>query len=173
MWESRRPYLQEQRAGNGDRQRNFENLWLTCLCQPSWEMSTIGHPLSDLANLLSPYTFAVSLPTSTSSALSNRVNAAFIPSAKTPGLPTRDECMTWYAETAGWDPRPEMAWGDAFGVFRNSVIMQGIAARYALRQASSAKAHEYALQMGPFGEFAWWLVGKCIEGVGRKEKAKL
>ncbi len=36
--------------------------------------------------------------------------------------------------------------------------MQGIAARYAVRQASSAKARDYAVQMGPFGELAWGLV---------------
>ena len=44
------------------------------------------------------------------------------------------------------------------------MIMQGIAARFALRQASSAKAKEYAVQMGPFGEFAWGLVQACKQG---------
>lgn len=80
-------------------------------------------------------------------------------------------CIAWYAEAAGWDPAAENAWGDAFGVFKNSVIMQGIAARYAMRVASSAKAKEMGEQMGPFGEFAWSLVRKCREG-GR-EKARL
>ena len=41
--------------------------------------------------------------------------------------------------------------------------MQGIAARYALRQASSARAKEYAVQMGPFGDFAWELVRPLAE----------
>ncbi|KAL8953283.1 MAG: hypothetical protein Q9222_000849 [Ikaeria aurantiellina] len=120
-----------------------------------WEMSTLGHPLSDLSNLLSPFTFALQPP---SEALASRVNTAFSPSADTPGLPSRSQCIDWYAEVAGWDPAPEAGWGDAFGVFRNSVIMQGIAARHAMRQASSARAEEYAVQMGPFGEFAWGLV---------------
>ncbi|KAL8765905.1 MAG: hypothetical protein Q9209_007148 [Squamulea sp. 1 TL-2023] len=122
-----------------------------------WEMSTIGHPLSDLSNLLSPFTFALQPPTK---ALSSRINDAFYPSAATRGLPSRLECIQWYAEVAGWDPTTETGWGDAFGVFRNTVIMQGIAARYALRQASSARAKEYAVQMKPFGEFAWGLVSK-------------
>lgn len=39
--------------------------------------------------------------------------------------------------------------------------MQGIAARHALRQASSARAIEYAVQMRPFAEVAWDLVQKC------------
>ena len=127
-------------------------------------MSTIGHPLSDLSNLLSPYTFALVTSTSSSSPeLTNAVSlgatkiSSFAPSNRPPGLPSREQCMSWYTSIAGWDPAPESKWGDAFGVFRNSVIMQGIAARYALRQASSAKAKEHAVKMGPFGEFAWSL----------------
>lgn len=126
----------------------------------SWEMSTIGHPLSDLSNLLFPYV-SINLK------LSGRRNPAFDPVSGTPGLPPRTECLRWYAEVAGWDPSQEQEWGDAFGTFRNSAIMQGIAARYALRQASSAKAKDYAVQMGPFGEFAWSLVKKLKEPKAR------
>ncbi len=54
-------------------------------------------------------------------------------------------------------------------MFRNSVIMQGIAARYALRQASSDKAKENGMLMGPFGEFVWGLVARLKD----KEKPKL
>ncbi|KAL9005055.1 MAG: hypothetical protein Q9188_002162 [Gyalolechia gomerana] len=75
-------------------------------------------------------------------------------------------------EVAGWDPSPETGWGDAFGVFRNSVIMQGIAARYATRQASSARAGEYAAQLKPFGELAWFLVDCLMQQLPRKQ-AKL
>ncbi|MCJ1272477.1 hypothetical protein MMC21_000263 [Puttea exsequens] len=126
-----------------------------------WEMSTIGHPLSDVSNLLSPYTFAVNPP---KSALFTRINPAFLPSSQTPGLPSREKCLEWYAEVAGWDPAPEADWGDVFATFRNSVIMQGIAARYAMRQASSEKAKETGDLMGPYGEFCWGLIA------GWKEK---
>ena len=135
----------------------------------SWEMSTIGHPLSDLANLLSPFTFALH---PVAEQLASRANAAFSPSTLKAGLPTRGECIKWYAEISGWGPHDESQWGDAFGVFRNSVIMQGIAARYALRQASSEQAQEYAAQMGPFGEFTWSLVQRLQEEKF-SEKAKL
>ena len=135
----------------------------------SWEMSTIGHPLSDLSNLLSPFTLALhSVPEQ----LGSRVNSAFSSSTSRAGLPSRKECIEWYCETAGWTPFHESRWGDAFGVFRNSVIMQGIAARYALRQASSERAQEYAAQMGPFGDFAWSLVRRLQEEA-TTEKAKL
>ncbi len=129
-------------------------------------MSTIGHPLSDLSNLLTPYTFAVDPP---NSSLSSRTVHAFSASASTPGLPFRSQCIFWYAEIAGWDPSLERGWGDAFGVFRNSVITQGIAARYALRQASSEKAKEHGMLMGPFGEFVWGLVARLKD----RDKSKL
>ena len=132
-------------------------------------MSTIGHPLSDLSNLLSPFTFALH---DLAEELASRANAAFSPSSAAAGLPSRIECIEWYIEATGWDPRDELQWGDSFGVFRNSVIMQGIAARYALRQASSEKAQEYAAQMGPFGEFAWELV-RQLEERDSGERAKL
>ena len=136
-------------------------------------MSTLGHPLSDLANLLSPFTFARHLP---KRELESRINFAFAASAATPGLPTRFQCIEWYAEVVQWMPHEELPWGDAFGVFRYSVIMQGIAARWALRQASSEKAKEHAAQMAPFGDFAWSLVEDLKEEKVRekaREKAQL
>ena len=135
----------------------------------SWEMSTIGHPLSDLSNLLSPYSFANHPP---NDALSARTNPAFCPSAHTPGLPSRSQCVRWYTEVAGWDPSSELDWGDAFAAFRNSVIMQGIAARYAQRQASSEKAKEIGDSMGPYGDFSWGLIERWKEKAA-KNMAKL
>ena len=49
--------------------------------------------------------------------------------------------------------------------------MQGIAARYARRQASSANAKSYADMMQPFGEFAWTLVVKAKNS--SKSKSRL
>ncbi|KAI0111942.1 acyl-CoA dehydrogenase family member 11 [Daldinia grandis] len=146
-----------------------------------WEMSTIGHPLSDLANLLNPF-YLVSLsqspsfaPSSSSSSSSSSskdgiptqseaiaaiTNAGFLPGA-TPGLPTPATVLSWYAAAAGWDPRPdEVAWACAFSVFRLAAICQGIAARVATRQASSADARRHAAAVRPLGEFAWELVRK-------------
>ncbi|KAI9803481.1 MAG: hypothetical protein M1825_001824 [Sarcosagium campestre] len=153
-----------------------------------WEMSTIGHPLSDLANLLTPFTFATATTSTTTAAIAAaamqalssgpvRTNPAFMPAA-TAGLPNRELCLQWYAEVAGWSVGPrDMAWADAFALLRSSVIMQGIAARYARRQASSARAAEYAGQFRPFGDFAWSLV-RALEtildkGEGRREKSRL
>ena len=45
--------------------------------------------------------------------------------------------------------------------------MQGIAARYALRQASSEKAKEIGNLMGPYGDFTWGLIHRRKEGEER------
>ncbi|KAI1142154.1 phosphotransferase enzyme family protein [Hypoxylon sp. FL0543] len=128
-----------------------------------WEMSTIGHPLSDLANLMHPF-FTASMsqrpPASSSDALAAVSHSGFLPGA-TPGLPSSSDVIQWYAAAAGWDPRPdEVAWASAFSVFRLAAICQGIAARVAMRQASSASAQKHAAAMHPLGEFAWELVQK-------------
>lgn len=129
-------------------------------------MSTIGHPLSDLNNLLSPYVTASSAKAKSV----GRSHEGFRPGA-TPGLPTRDQLVQWYSEVAGWDPRPDLTWGDAFATYRNTIIMQGIAARYAVRQASSAMAKDYGAMMGPYAEVCWDLVQEFKRG--QKDKAKL
>jgi aminoglycoside phosphotransferase (APT) family kinase protein len=124
----------------------------------SWEMSTIGHPLSDLSNLVVPWTI-----TSFSTERRNS-HSAFATGAQTPGLPTRDQAITWYAEVAGWDPSVDLAWGTAFAMFRDSIIFQGIASRYAVRQASSEEAMKVGQEMGPAAEICWELVRRAKEG---------
>lgn len=120
-----------------------------------WEMATIGHPLSDLVNLTAPWAWiGRSLDGSGSKESEEFVDGA------TPGLPTLQQTLQWYVEASGYDARSELAWGRAFGGFRTGVIMQGIAARYAQRQASGQTAKQYAAQMGPYGEWAFELVAK-------------
>jgi aminoglycoside phosphotransferase (APT) family kinase protein len=131
-------------------------------------MATIGHPLADVTNLLNPYT------TANSSALnSGRVNENFKIGALD-GLPTKEQNLEWYTEVAGWNPQPEIGWGDAFGIYKGTIIMQGIAARYAMRVASSAKAQEYAVQMKPYAEFGWQMIEHLVEQLKtKKQKASL
>ncbi|ORY66461.1 phosphotransferase enzyme family protein [Pseudomassariella vexata] len=123
-----------------------------------WEMSTVGHPLSDLANMMNPF-YTSSMPRQPGQP---DVGKPFRPGA-TSGLPTPEKIMAWYRDEAGWDPVPEMNWAVAFSVFRSSAICQGIAARVATRQASSEQARQYGDMIGPYGEFAWSLVEKVRE----------
>lgn len=118
-----------------------------------WEMATIGHPLSDLVNLTGPWTWTRKV---TGDGLGIR-NPKFERGA-TAGLPTLEEAVSWYIEDSGYNAAPELQWGTAFGGFRGAIIMQGIAARYALRQASGTTAKDYAAQTGPYSDFAWSLV---------------
>ncbi|KAI1386198.1 phosphotransferase enzyme family protein [Hypoxylon trugodes] len=146
-----------------------------------WEMSTIGHPLSDLANLMHPF-YSASMSQTLNESQSTGLEAikavshpGFLPGA-TPGLPTPAEVLEWYAAAAGWTPTPEeVGWASAFSVFRLAAICQGIAARVAKRQASSADARRHASAVKPLGEFAWALVKKEKEKRGKQggREAKL
>jgi len=138
-----------------------------------WEMATLGHPLSDLANLIMPMSIAAPQYTHLA-ADSGRKNPSFHSETHLEGLPSRAEAMAWYSEAVGWEVKDEeMMWAEAFGIFRGSIIMQGIAARYAVRQASSTRAREYGAQMEPMGRMAWEFVkevkklGRSREGEGR------
>ncbi|KAL9088971.1 MAG: hypothetical protein Q9159_002774 [Coniocarpon cinnabarinum] len=134
-----------------------------------WEMSTIGHPLADITNLLTPYTTARNELARTLMSAQTTVGAskpAFVAGA-TPGLPTQRQCVEWYAEEAGWDfADAEIAWGEAFNAFKGTIIMQGIAARYAVRQASSERAIEYGKAMPLYGQVAWSLVQEAQDKRG-------
>ncbi|PSR80974.1 phosphotransferase enzyme family domain-containing protein [Coniella lustricola] len=140
-----------------------------------WEMSTIGHPLSDIVNLTFSFFMAQAnaLPQNQDLGFPYFPNgAAFLPGA-TPGLPTSEELLAWYVEASrgNYDPRPDMNWGFAFNMLRSAAILQGIAARVARRQASSEVASRYAGSFRNLGEMAWRLVEE--EKGKMKQKGKL
>jgi aminoglycoside phosphotransferase (APT) family kinase protein len=119
-----------------------------------WEMSTIGHPLSDIVNFTTPY-------------LQARIQndgSAFTPGV-TPGLPSREQLFAWYAEVSGYDPTPDLKYGEAFGLMRGAIIVHGIKARHALGQASSANAAAYGEMVPVFAENVMNLIEQ-----GKKEK---
>jgi hypothetical protein len=55
-------------------------------------------------------------------------------------------------------------------MWRDSIIFQGIASRYAVRQASSSEAKKVGEEMGPAAEICWELVRRVKEGGGPKAK---
>lgn len=143
-------------------------------------MSTIGHPLSDLASLLSPWHNTRMGPDGAGTPLAH---AGFLPGAAA-GLPApADLLAVYHAVVAARGPQPgiprdapararDLRWAAAFATFRNAAIAQGIAARLAVRQASSARAAEYARLRRPLAELAWRMVGE-VEGEGEGGGAKL
>ena len=121
-----------------------------------WELSTIGHPLSDLANLVQP--------------LQLSIEASFVPPSPNGGFPHLHDVLRWYQAEAGWDPLPEFPFADAFCLWRTSIIAQGIAARYARGQASSSEAQSYGQKMFPLGELAWKTVEEYENSQSTKPK---
>ena len=103
--------------------------------------------MSDLVNLVTPWTM-------TDNPYNITAHQTFNTSKAIAGLPTVNQCIEWYSEIAGWNPAPDMPWGVAFWLFRTTVVMQGIAARYASRQASGTTAKEFGLQMRPHAKMA-------------------
>jgi aminoglycoside phosphotransferase (APT) family kinase protein len=144
-------------------------------------MSTVGHPLADLSNLLGPFLqVRVREDRSGSGEASPFTHSGFAPGA-TPGLPTQEEVKATYWEVSlahgpmpgvpmsSTDRERELRWAQAFNQFRGAAICQGIAARQAARQASSDKAWQYAQMMGPLAEFAWTIVRSVQEEITSSE----
>ena len=86
------------------------------------------------------------------------------------GYPSLETVLEWYRTEAGWDPANEFPFAQVFGLMRNGVISQGIAARIARGQASSAEALRYGSKMFPLGELAWHTVQQYES---QRNKAKL
>ncbi|MGR3320304.1 MAG: phosphotransferase family protein [Pseudooceanicola sp.] len=91
-----------------------------------WELSTIGHPLADLAYTCLQYHLPRDIP-----GVQDPVAA---------GLPSEAEILARYAEKTGRDGIPDWPVFVAFACFRYAAIVQGVAARAARGNASSASA---------------------------------
>ncbi|MGH1457264.1 MAG: phosphotransferase family protein [Paracoccaceae bacterium] len=91
-----------------------------------WELSTIGHPLGDLAYTCLPYR----LP----QGIAGRIDPV------EDAVPREDEIIARYCARTGRDGIPEWPVFLAFACFRYAAIVQGVAARAAKGNASSASA---------------------------------
>ncbi|PWN97483.1 APH-domain-containing protein [Tilletiopsis washingtonensis] len=126
-----------------------------------WELSTLGHPLSDVANLLQPFSIACPFPERINEPEELQRAAArgemfMLIGGLTPAqspVPLKEECLQVYCEAAA-RPYPIENWEfcEAWAWFRLAVIVQGIAARVARGQASSAQAKTHASKVGPCAE---------------------
>lgn len=105
-----------------------------------WELCTLGSPLADLANFTQPWSIdsknvPADLVNGQHSFLTSFKNAA-------DGVPiSLEELEREYCHLTNQAyPIKEMRFVRSWMLFRSAVISQGIAARFALRQASSEKA---------------------------------
>lgn len=91
-----------------------------------WELSTIGHPLADLAYLCLQYRLPPDLPGSY-----DLLGA---------GLPPEEDVLARYCDKAGLEAVQNWPVFLAFACFRFAAIVQGVAARAARGNVSSASA---------------------------------
>ncbi|ORY52816.1 kinase-like domain-containing protein [Leucosporidium creatinivorum] len=131
-----------------------------------WELSTLGHPYSDLSNLLQPFYIPKQGEGGVSQA-SHLTALRDIPPSLLP-IPDAQTLLQEYCKLVG-EPYPLPRWTAcvSFAFFRLAVITQGIAARSAQGQASSAKAKTYATIFPQIGELAVDTIRRAGEEGGR------
>jgi aminoglycoside phosphotransferase (APT) family kinase protein len=109
-----------------------------------WELSTLGDPLADFANLLlswvTPYDGRAALGGLDLTSL---------------GIPTMAEVIEIYCAAAGRSVIRHLDWYLAYNLFRLAAIMQGIAGRARDGTASSPRAVEEGKTAVPLAAIAW------------------
>lgn len=107
-----------------------------------WELSTLGHPLADVAYNCMLY----HLPPMPGGGASNGFAGVNL---KELGIPDEKDYLARYCEKTGRDSIPEFDFFVAFSMFRLAAIVQGVYKRGLDGNASSQKALEY----GPVVKF--------------------
>ena len=119
-----------------------------------WELSTLGHPLVDLAYLCTRY----HLSAEQFRGLAGLDCAAL-------QIPSEAECVADYCRRRGRAPVAPQEWTYylAFNMFRLTGILQGVLARALQGNASSATALEAGRRARPLAEQAWALVRRTFD----------
>ncbi len=99
-----------------------------------WELSTIGHPFSDLAYNCMSYHLPAGHP------ISAGVVGADLAAL---GLPSEDDYLAAYAGRSGLEPRPFWSFYMAFSLFRTAAIQLGVYLRALRGNASSDTAERF------------------------------
>ena len=113
-----------------------------------WELSTLGHPLADLANQC----MAWMLPRDGGVAGLQGVDR------KSLGIPTDEEYVARYCERTGRDRIDNWNFYIVFSLFRLAAILQGIVKRAQIGTASSAEAESRGEAVVPLAEMAVSLI---------------
>jgi len=114
-----------------------------------WELSTLGHPLVDLAYLCMRYHL--------SAELFRGLGGLDVATLQ---IPAEAECVADYCRQRGRAPvsRPDWTYYLAFNMFRLAGILQGVLARAIQGNASSTTALDAGRRARPLAEQAWALV---------------
>ena len=111
-----------------------------------WELSTLGHPLADLAYNCLPYRF-----TREWEGLADK-NLTEL------GIPTEEAYVAAYCRRTARAEIPDWSFCLAFAMFRLAAIAQGIMGRVIAGTANDPNARERGARARPLAESAWALV---------------
>ncbi|KAF8891846.1 kinase-like domain-containing protein [Infundibulicybe gibba] len=131
-----------------------------------WELCTLGSPLADLANLTQPW--SIDMNDIPSGSYSMR---GFKGAPQDAPVPLEDLEREYCSLTKQAYPIKEMTFVRSWMLFRLSVISQGIAARYARRQASSEHAYLHTYGFPVIGNLARRVLEE--QGITIRPKSKL
>ena len=112
-----------------------------------WELSTIGHPISDLIYCAIPW-YRPDVPDGRSSFRDADLESL--------GIPSLESFVALYCSVTGRKPIENVDFYCAFNLFRSAAIGQGIAARARQGTAAASDAEELAAAaIRPYAEMAW------------------
>ncbi len=114
-----------------------------------WELSTLGHPLSDLAYNCMPYR----LPADSMEGFEGADLANL-------GMPSESEYLAAYCRRTGRDGIKDWDFYVAFSMFRLSAIAQGIMGRVVAGTANDPHARSRGARARPLADAGWALVQK-------------
>jgi aminoglycoside phosphotransferase (APT) family kinase protein len=110
-----------------------------------WELSTIGHPLADLAYFLMPYRLDANLS-------SNGIKGMDLEAL---GIPSESAVLENYAKAAGRETIPNIDFYIVFSMFRLAAILAGVLRRGLDGNAADPRAIERGRTYRQIAESAW------------------
>jgi len=132
-----------------------------------WELCTLGSPLADLANFTQPWAIDPALISKPNPAFAQIV--AFKKRPQDAPIPLEELEREYTRLTKQPYPIPDIVFARSWMLFRLAVISQGIAARYARRQASSERAVAHVSIFPMVGTMALWAI-EDPDGTGVRSK---
>lgn len=115
-----------------------------------WELSTLGHPLGDLAYHCLPFR------------LRPEQFEGFAGQARPAGIPSEEEYLAAYCRRTGRERIPRWDFYVAFAMFRLAAIAQGIMGRVIAGTANDPNARDRGARARPLAEAAWALVERSV-----------
>ena len=108
-----------------------------------WELSTLGHPLGDLAYFCMPYR------------LGTEWDGFRGKDLKALGIPSEQDFVATYCQRVGRRDIPDWDWYMVFGMFRLAAIAQGIMGRVIAGTANDPHARSRGERAKPLADAGW------------------